>query len=355
MAASPDADSPVKTRKPAKTQKPGRILRLKPGPLRRAIIILIVLLVVFGIGGIFSKVWTDFLWYQEVGQTTVFWTPIWAHLAVGLFFAVIFFVIFYGSLYLARKISPRLLPVRGEEDGKVFDLASRRRWPGRLMLIASIVIAIVIGAFYSGRWEQVFLYFNQSSFGYLDPQFHRDASFFLFTLPMWKTLVNFTGLILLFTFIATVFTYVVDRAMVMGENNRISFAPHVKAHLSVILALAMVAKAGDYMIQTWSLNLSQQGVVFGAGYTDVHARLPVLHFLAIVSLIAAAIFLANIRYRGWRLPALAIGLMFLTWAIAGKAYPAIIQQYRVSPNEITAETPYITEQHRSDPLRIRAG
>ncbi len=33
--------------------------------------------------------------------------------------------------------------------------------------------------------------------------------------------------------------------------------------------------------------------------------------------------------------------MFLTWAIAGKAYPAIIQQYRVSPNEIAAETPYI--------------
>jgi uncharacterized membrane protein (UPF0182 family) len=33
--------------------------------------------------------------------------------------------------------------------------------------------------------------------------------------------------------------------------------------------------------------------------------------------------------------------MFLTWAIAGKAYPAIIQQYRVSPNEISAESPYI--------------
>ena len=118
-------------------------------------------------------------------------------------------------------------------------------------------------------------------------------------------------------------------------------APHVKAHLSVILALAMVAKAGDYMIQTWSLDYSTRGAVFGASYTDVHASLPVLHFLAIVSLVAAVIFLANIRYRGWRLPAIAIAVMFLTWVLAGKVYPAIVQQYKVSPNEITAESPYI--------------
>ena len=95
------------------------------------------------------------------------------------------------------------------------------------------------------------------------------------------------------------------------------------------------------MIQTWELDFSTRGVTFGASYTDVHASLPVLHFLAIVSLIAAALFLVNIRYRGWRLPAIAIAVMFLTWAFAGKAYPAIIQQYRVSPNEITAESEYI--------------
>ena len=36
-----------------------------------------------------------------------------------------------------------------------------------------------------------------------------------------------------------------------------------------------------------------------------------------------------------------VAVMFLTWAIAGKAYPAIIQSYRVSPNEIAVEKPYI--------------
>jgi uncharacterized membrane protein (UPF0182 family) len=242
---------------------------------------------------------------------------------------------------LARKISPRLLSVRNAGEEEVVELKQRRRWPGWLLLIGSIVVSIIVGAVYSSRWDDILLFLNRTAFGYADPLFAKDASFFVFTLPVWSMLVNFVGITILLTFAATLLTYVADRAMVLDARNRIRLAPHVKAHLSVLLAIAMVAKAGDYMMQSWSLDYSTRGVVFGASYTDVHASLPVLHFLAIVSLVAAAIFLANIRYKGWRLPAIAIAVMFLTWVFAGKAYPAIIQQYSVSPNEITAESPYI--------------
>ncbi len=333
--------STAKPNSAPKPAKPGRILRLKPGPLRRFVIIVIALAVFFGLGSLLSRIWTNYLWYAEVGQTGVFWTPVVARICVGLFFAVVFFAIFYGNLWLARKISPRLLAVKDAGDEDILELKPSRRWPGRLLLLIAVVLSIIIGAAYSSRWEEVLLFLNGGSFGYADPLFNKDASFFVFTLPLWKTLVNFVGMTLLFTFVATALTYMADRALVLDGRNRVRLAPHVKAHLSVILALAMVAKAGDYMIQSWSLDYSTRGAVFGASYTDVHASLPVLHFLAIVSLVAAAIFLANIRYRGWRLPAIAIAVMFLTWVLAGKVYPAIIQQYKVSPNEITAETPYI--------------
>jgi uncharacterized protein len=343
----PEAKKPNDGKKPADVKKKKgpdwlqRLIRLKPGPLRRAVLIVIALIIFFGLGSLISRVWTNYLWYQEVSYTNVFWTPIVARLCVGLFFAVVFFALFYGSLWLARKISPRLLAVPETQDDNVFEWAAKRKWPGRLMLAVSIVIAIIVGAIYSSRWEQILLFLNRADFGYLDPQFGEDASFFVFTLPVWSMLVNFVGAALLFAFIATAFTYVVDRALVLNQNNKIRLAPHVKAHLSAILALAMVAKAADYMLQRWELDYSTRGATFGASYTDVHASLPVLTFLAIVSLIAAAIFLVNIRYKGWRLPAIAIAVMFLTWAIAGKAYPAIIQQYKVSPNEITAESEYI--------------
>ncbi len=328
-------------RKPAKPAKRGRILRMKPGPLRNLVILAIVVVVVLLVGSLLSRIWTNFWWFKAVGQTEVFWTPFLAKLCTGLVFGVIFFGIFYGSLWLARKISPRLLPVRTAAQGDVLELKTRRRWPGLLLLIASIIVAIVLGAAYSSRWDDILLFLHRTPFGYTDPLFHKDASFFVFTLPVWKMLIDFVGVAMLLTFVATVLVYVADKALVLNAKNRLTLAPHVKAHLSVILAIAMVAKAGDYMVQSWALDYSTRGAVTGANYTDVHASLPVLHFLAIVSLVAAAIFLANIRYRGWRLPAIAIVVMFLTWGIAGKAYPAIVQSYRVSPNEIAVEQPYI--------------
>ncbi|MBN1319792.1 MAG: UPF0182 family protein [Thermoleophilia bacterium] len=304
-------------------------------------LIAIVLIVFFGLGSVISRIWTSYLWYAEVGHTNVFWTPFLARLCVGLFFAAVFFAIFYGSVWLARKISPRLLPVPEANEDNVFEWAAKRKWPGRLMLAISVVVAIIFGAIYSSRWEEVLVFLNRADFGFADPLFGKDASFFVFTLPLWSMLVNFVGVAMLFTFIATAFVYVADRALVLNQNNKIRLAPHVKAHLSAIMALAMVAKAGDYVLQRWELDYSTRGVTLGASYTDVHATLPVLTFLAIVSLIAAAIFILNIRYKGWRLPAIAIAVMFLTWALAGKAYPAIIQQYKVSPNEISAEAEYI--------------
>jgi len=161
------------------------LIRLRPGPLRRAVLVVIALVVLFVLGSVVSRVWTDYLWYVEVGYTSVFWTPIVARPLVGLFFAAVFFVIFYGSLWLARRISPRLLPVPESEEGNVFEWATRRKWPGRLMLAVSIVVAILIGISYSGRWEQVLLFLNQNDFSYADTLFDRDASFFVFTLPLW--------------------------------------------------------------------------------------------------------------------------------------------------------------------------
>jgi uncharacterized protein len=344
---SAEAKGSTETKKPTEAKKYAgpdwveRLTRLRPGPVRWVALVVVILAIIYALGSLFSRVWTNYLWYEELGHTNVFWTPILARLCVGLFFAVIFFAFFYGSLRLARRLSPRLLPVSESGENNVFEWATKQRWPGKLMLAVAIVLAVLMGVIYSGRWEEVLLFLNQADFGYTDPLFGKEASFFVFTLPVWSMLVTFVGVALFFTFLGTAFTYVADKALVLNEKNRVRLAPHVKAHLSAILALAMVAKAGDYMIQSWELDFSLRGVTFGASYTDVHASLPVLHFLAIVSLIAAALFLVNIRYRGWRLPALAVAVMFLTWALAGKAYPAIIQQYRVSPNEITAESEYI--------------
>ncbi len=307
--------------------------------LLAAIPVLVVLL------SILARVWTDVLWFQEVGFTQVYWTRIVAQVLTGLAGGVLFFAVFAVNLLLAWHFSPKTL-LRGDLDSENPVLEVVERIEGRsvrwILLGISVFLAFFFALNAGGAWQDVLLFLNRVDFGFKDPIFGRDASFFVFVLPLAQRLLSFLLVTLILTLIAVVVLYLVDEAITFREN-RIALAAHVKGHLSVLAAFALVLKAGDYLLSTWQLNYSARGTVFGASYTDVHAELPVLRILAIVALVSALLFLVNIRYKGWRLPLIAIGLMAVFWLTAGNIYPAIVQQYRVSPNEIAVESPYIAD------------
>jgi uncharacterized membrane protein (UPF0182 family) len=309
--------------------------------VRTLIIAIVTLAVLAVIWSVSSYYWTNYLWYQEMGHTNVFWTPFLGRLLVGLFFAVIFFALFYGSTWTARKLSPEYRAVEADPSGNVLELITRRRWSGRMLLVISLAVSLIVGISYGGRWREILIFLNRQTFGYADPLFNKDASFFVYTLPVWHMLLSFVGITMILSLIFTALTYLSDRAFSLSARNRVILAPRVKAHLSVILAVAMVAKAGDYALQRWELVYSQRGFTFGASYTDVHAVLPVLSILAIVSLAAAALFMVNLFFRGWKIPAIAIGLMIVFWLVAGKIVPYAVQSLQVKPNEIAKESEYI--------------
>ncbi len=117
--------------------------------------------------------------------------------------------------------------------------------------------------------------------------------------------------------------------------------PPVKAHISVLLALIALDKAAGYVLQRWSLVNASDGYVNGAGYTDVHARLPAELLLVFVSIFAAAILLFNIRRQGWTLPVLAVGIWAFVALVVGIIYPALLQALKVNPAQSSLEAPYI--------------
>ena len=124
-------------------------------------------------------------------------------------------------------------------------------------------------------------------------------------------------------------------------------------HISVLLACMALVKAVGYVLARYNLDLSQNGYVQGAGYTDVHARLPALTLLIWISLLAAVILLINIRRRGWALPVLGVGLWAFVAVVVGAIYPAIVQAVKVNPAQNNLEQPYIARNIAATAVRHR--
>jgi uncharacterized membrane protein (UPF0182 family) len=102
-----------------------------------------------------------------------------------------------------------------------------------------------------------------------------------------------------------------------------------------------VVKAWSYYLDRYALLNGDNGVVIGAGYTDLHVALPALWLLIVLALIAAVICWVNVRARGYRLPLAAVTLVFASSFVLSDLAPALVQRIIVKPSELQLEKPYI--------------
>ncbi|MBO0861621.1 MAG: UPF0182 family protein, partial [Chloracidobacterium sp.] len=113
-----------------------------------------------------------------------------------------------------------------------------------------------------------------------------------------------------------------------------------RAHLLSLLTVLFLILAFDAYLAKPNLLFGGSWPVSGAGYTDIHATLPILSARIISAIIVGALILASVFIRTNRLILAAIGLYLLT-IVAGWIYPSSVQRFSVAPNELSKETPYI--------------
>ena len=109
----------------------------------------------------------------------------------------------------------------------------------------------------------------------------------------------------------------------------------------MLLGLIVALKAWGYWLDKYQLLFSPRGVVAGASYTDVKAQLPALELLFFVALICAAMFFVGARRGGLLIPVISIVLLAGVSLIVGGIIPAVFQRFRVEPQELARERPYI--------------
>ncbi|NNN02308.1 MAG: UPF0182 family protein [Acidimicrobiaceae bacterium] len=287
-----------------------------------------------------AVLWTDQMWFSSVGLGKVFTTLLMVKFGLGLTFCAVFFFIMWGNLLLTDRFGARDLTFEPEDEVVRRFQNVVRPYAKRVYAAIALVMGLVAGLNAIGQWQKYILFANSQPFHVKDPLFHKDISFYVFTLPF----VSFVVTWLLVTFVVTLvvttgFHYLNGGIRATRSAPRV--APRVKAHLSLIGAGIALMKAAGYVIAKWELVNSNNGFTQGAGYTDVHARMPALTILFFLSLAAALILLANVRMRGWSLPAVAVGLWAFVALLIGVLYPTILQALKVTPNQNTLEAPYI--------------
>ncbi len=289
-----------------------------------------------GIAGFY----TDYLWFDQLGQGDTFRTILLAKISLAAIFIGVFFVLAFTNLVIADRIAPRFRPMGPEEEllRRYHEIVDDRS--GWVRAGVALLFAVIAGAQVSSQWNEWLLFTNRVDFGIEDPQFHTDIGFYVFQLPFLSFVVSWLFAALVIVLIVTAVAHYLNGGIrVQNPGPRVT--DRVKAHLSVLLALLALVKAADYWLQRYELTLSSRGTVDGALYTDVKAQLPAIYLLLMIAGLSVALLIYNIWRRGWVLPVLAVGLWGFVAIVAGGIYPAAVQRLKVDPAESSREAPYI--------------
>ena len=320
---------------------------------RRWSVVVIIAGLVIAAAWFSIAVYAEYLWHDHLGyglpylyitliRTALFIIP-------ALLAATLISLNIYVALPLALGPLARPLPI---------DFLRLCLLLFRIFIYTCLLVGgITFGAQTAQHWELVILLLHRLPFGVTDPQFGLDVSSYAITLPVlravqtwffWLTITNIGIAVGLHAFI-----YVLR-----GLN--FVLAPRTLHHIAGLGICLMLTLAFHHLLAIYELPLSEGGVVTGATYTDVNARIPVYWFLAGIALLAAAGFgvgagfkPARVEWVGLRLMAGAFTLWLLMFLLAGVLYPALFQRFRVSPDEFAREQPYI--QRNIDATRAAYG
>jgi uncharacterized membrane protein (UPF0182 family) len=276
---------------------------------------------------------TEIQWFDALGIRGVYLNRV--GLELLLFFSSLLISFLFGAANLVVA-----LRVRSGRALRAVGIRQRVLWsaPGALGLGATAVIALILSGGVGSRWQELALFLHSTPTGTREPVFGLDVSFYLLTLPFLHDVTTWlfglfflTGLL-----VAALYAW-------RGDTFDLRLPPQAVAHLSVLLGgLALVLAASAYLGR-YDLLFAHNGVVWGAGYTDVNARVGLAVFQAVLAVLLAMVLFANVVTRRPVVMGAAVGV----WLVAGVVaaiYPALVQRVVVTPSELSQESPYISRE-----------
>jgi uncharacterized membrane protein (UPF0182 family) len=303
----------------------------------------IALVILAGIGAILFSVadlYTNVLWFDQLGFLPVLTSQIFAQSALFAAGAISFALITGVSLWLAYRFRP--VYIHFPDESSPFEQYRRLLEQLRrvVMIGVPLGLGVLAGLAVAPNWGIVLSYLNRTPFGETDPQFGLDISFYIFEIPFLVGLVGFLSGAFLISLLLTAGVHIIYGSIKFnGRETFVSKAARIQ--IGLLAFLYLLTQGASLWLDQYLTMTSSSGLFTGATYSDVYAAIPGLQILALISGVVALLFLVAAFIGKWRLPVIATGLMVVSSLILGGLFPWAVQTFQVVPNERTLEAPYI--------------
>ena len=304
------------------------------------ILILVIVSVIFPMLSYLLNFYSDWLFFVETGFSSVFTTTLYAQTGAGLFFGALLFCFALINLLFANRYA---FPNAGTfiETGSFrLHRVEALRFVKPLGVLVCAALALFAGQWGAMQWENVLLFTNKVTVGMVDPVIGLDIGFYLFSLPFMEMLKAFASFMLLATLLITAAVYFVRGGISLTERG-VAVDEKVRGHVAVLMWFFACVIAAGFYLDSFMLLFSNNGTFYGAGYVDVNSRLLIYRVLTFLTPLAGAMLAVGIWKGAWRLALLPPVIVVALYIIGVRVYPGLLQKFKVAPNELALETPYI--------------
>ena len=306
---------------------------------------LMIGIVVLALLGLFVFPWlagfaTDWLWFREIGFTTVFTTSLIWRVVLFVVGGLVGWAIVFGNLRLAGG-HPGKMPALFIQRLNAPPLdVSRLLQP--VIRLGSLFVAFLVAVATSSLWMTFLQAFHGATVGTVDPIFGRDVGFYLFRLPAISVVLNVLITLGALSLAAVAVVYALRGELVVGPRRATADAG-AERHLGLLVAALFVLSALRlWIVRTAELLYSTTGPLVGASYADVHVALPGIRLSAIVALLGAGLVAYGlIRGRLLRYTLIGVGAYVVVGILARGVVPLAVERLVVLPNELVDETPFL--------------
>jgi len=285
---------------------------------------------------------TDWWWFSELGYSQIFIKSLSTKVVLGLTATIFALVFLLTNLLLAiRSKVPWMTTLPESLVGQPISLDNRL--VKKLAIAISLVVALFFGLAAAASWQEVLKFFSATVFGVADPIFGRDITFYLFSLPVFQIGLGLIKTLIFLALIGCALVYFLRGSFNLsnlGSLKQVEVKPKARAHLGALLALFLTTVAAGTYLSLFKLLISQSDPVFGAVFTDVTVRIPIL-WVSIFTASLAAAMAAFWGYKGKLSPLIGAVSLYVLVGFASAVIPFLVQKLVVAPNELVKETPFI--------------